>query len=130
MPVAAKPLLATLALGLVLIAAAPAAGQQAPTLGAPPSQTTTAAPPPTTTSTGNGGLETWQELLIFGAGLALILGIAFAILGDARERAAKLHHGRPEAATAGPTTHKHRQQSKERARAKGRAARRSRRRNR
>jgi hypothetical protein len=130
MSFAPKPLLAVLALVAFLAAAAPAVAQQAPTLGAPETQATTAAPPPvTTSSSGNGGLETWQELLIFGAGIALILGIAFAILGDARERAAKLRHGRPETATAG-VPHKHRQQAKERARAKGRAARRSRRRNR
>ena len=109
-----------------------AAAQQAPTLGAPET-TETAAPPPAETSTtcGNGGLKTWQEILIFGAGLVLLMGIGFAIVGDARDRAARLgrHAGRAETADAG-VPHKHRQQSKQRARAKARAAKAQRRKNR
>src|SRR3954469_3051008 len=35
----------------------------------------------------DGGLETWQEVLIFGAGLVLLLGIGWAIASDARRRA-------------------------------------------
>ena len=71
---------------LALVLAAPAGAQQAPTLGAPETQTDTAAPPDTTSTTGGGGLKTWQEVLIFGAGVILLGGIAFAIVGDARDR--------------------------------------------
>ena len=48
-----------------------------------------------TTRAGNGGLKTWQEVLIFAAGIILIGGIAVAILTDSRERAAKIRHGGP-----------------------------------
>jgi hypothetical protein len=130
MPVRAKPLLAVMALVLALAVAAPAAGQQAPTLGAPETTQSTAAPPPETdTNGGNGGLKTWQEVLIFCAGLALLAGIAFAIVGDARDRAARLGRRGREPETAG-APHKHRQQAKQRARARARAARAQRRKNR
>ncbi|MEA2275672.1 MAG: hypothetical protein QOI62_857 [Solirubrobacteraceae bacterium] len=130
MPVARTPLLAVAALVLTLAVASPAAGQAVPTLGAPETQTTSAAPPPVTdTTAGSSGLKTWQELMIFGAGLALIAGIAFAILGDAKERAARLRHGRPDPQDEGPL-HRRPQQSKQRARQKARAARAQRRRNR
>jgi hypothetical protein len=132
MPVRLRPLLAVGALVLVLAAAAPAPAQQAPTLGAPETTPTqTAAPPETGTNAGNGGLKTWQEILIFGAGLVLLLGIGFAIVGDARDRAARLGRGRRRAETADPgVPHKHRQQSKQRARARARAAKAQRRKNR
>ena len=131
MSVRLKPLLTVMALVFALVVAAPAAAQQAPTLGAPETQQSTAAPPPETDSDGNGGLETWQEVLIFCAGLVLLMGIGFAIVGDARDRAARLtRRGRePETAGAG-APHKHRQQAKQRARAKARQARAQRRKNR
>jgi hypothetical protein len=131
MSVRFKPLVAVVALVLALAAASPAAAQQAPTLGAPETPQTTAAPPPETDTNGNGGLKTWQEVLIFSAGLVLLAGIGFAIVGDARERAARLtRRGRePETAGAG-VPHKHRQQAKQRARAKSRAAKAQRRKNR
>jgi hypothetical protein len=131
MPVRVKRLLALSALVLLLVAAAPAPAQQAPTLGAPETAQTTGAPPDSATTSGNGGLKTWQEILIFGAGLVLLLGIGFAIVGDARDRAARLgrHAGRAETADAG-VPHKHRQQSKQRARARARAAKAQRRKNR
>ena len=69
MPVRFRPLLALGALVLALSLAAPVAAQNAPTLGAPQTQTDTAAPPPETTSSGGGGLKTWQEVLIFAAGV-------------------------------------------------------------
>jgi hypothetical protein len=128
MPVRLKPLLALAALVLALALAAPGAAQDAPTLGAPETQTD-AAPPPETTSTGGGGLKTWQQVLIFSAGLILLGGIGFAIVGDARERARRLsrHGTTPE--TAG-VPHKHSQRAKQRARAKARQARAQRRKNR
>jgi hypothetical protein len=113
---------------LALALAAPAGAQQAPTLGAPPTPTTVQTAQSTTDS-GGGGLKTWQEALIFGAGIVLIGGIAVAILSDARERAARLGHGRP-ATEPGTAPHRHKQRSKERARAKAKAARAQRRRNR
>ena len=129
MPVRLKPLLALVALTIALACAAPAVAQQAPTLGGETTQTQTAAPPDTTDS-GNGGLKTWQEVLIFAAGVILLAGIGFAIVGDARDRARRLsRHGDSEAATAG-VPHKHRAQAKQRARAKGRAAKAQRRKNR
>jgi hypothetical protein len=132
MPVRLRPLLALAALVLALALAAPVAAQQTPTLGAPETQTETAAPPPETTDSGGGGLETWQQVLIFAAGLILLGGIGFAIVGDARERTRKLsRHGRsPEAAGAAGVQHKHSQAAKQRARAKARAARAQRRKNR
>jgi hypothetical protein len=130
MRVRLKPLLALAALVVALSVAAPAGAQRTPTLGAPETTQTQAAAPPDTTTTGNGGLKTWQEALIFCAGLILLAGIGFAIVGDARERARRLGRGRePEAATAG-VPHKHRAQAKARARAKARQARAQRRKNR
>jgi hypothetical protein len=129
MSVRLKPLIAVMALALALAAAAPAVGQQAPTLGAPETTESTAAPPPETDTDGNGGLATWQEVLIFCAGLVLLAGIGFAIVGDARDRAARLTRRGREPETAG-APHKHRQQAKQRARAKARQARAQRRKNR
>jgi hypothetical protein len=125
-----KPLLAVALLALALTWAAPAAAQNAPTLGQETTQTQAAAPPDTSSDSGGGGLKTWQEVLIFAAGLVLLAGIGFAIVGDARERARRVGRGRePEAATAGGP-HKHRAQSKARARARARAAKAQRRKNR
>jgi len=111
---------------LALAAPAPAVAQQAPTLGAPePSETA----PRVTTSGTDDGLEAWQEVLIFGAGVVLLLGIAWAIIGDARQRAPDERRGHmPEMADGPRGTHARR--SKAKARAKGREARRQRRKNR
>jgi hypothetical protein len=130
MPVRPKPLLTLAALVLALVLAAPVAAQDAPTLGAPETQTDTA-PPPETTDSGDGGLKTWQQVLIFSAGVILLGGIGFAIVGDARERARRLsrHGTTPETAGAG-VPHKHSQAAKKRARAKARQARAQRRKNR
>jgi hypothetical protein len=118
------------ALVCALALTAPAAAQQSPTLGAPAAPDVTVQTQPTTTSsTGGGGLKTWQQVLIFGAGIILIGGIAMAILSDARERAARVGHGGPATEPAG-ATHRHRQQSKQRARAKAKAAKAQRRKNR
>jgi hypothetical protein len=117
------------ALVLALASSAPAAAQQSPTLGAPPSPDVTVQTQPTTTTGGGGGLKTWQEALIFAAGIILIGGIAVAIMTDARERARRIGHGGPATEPAG-TTHRHGQQSKQRARQKAKAARAQRRKNR
>ena len=130
MAVRPKPLLALAALVLALALAAPVAAQDAPSLGAPETQTD-AAPPPETTSSGNGGLKTWQQALIFSAGVILLGGIAFAILGDARERTRRMSRHGTSPETAGTSVrHKHSQAAKQRARAKARQARQQRRKNR
>jgi hypothetical protein len=113
----------------VLALAAPAGAQQAPTLGAPPTPDVTVQTVQTTTSSGGGGLATWQEVLIFAAGIILIGGIAVAILSDSRERAAKLRHGGP-VTEPGEAAHRHKQRSKQQARAKVKAQKAARRRNR
>jgi hypothetical protein len=116
---------------LVLALAAPARGQQAPTLGAPPSPNVTVQTTPSGTSSGGGGLKTWQEALIFAAGLILIGGITIAILADARERSRRIGHGGPVAESGpSPDRHRHRQRSKQEARAKAKRARAQRRKNR
>lgn len=121
------PRIAAAATAAALALAAPAGAQQAPTLGAP--ATTDQAPAVTQVSTSgsSGGLATWQEALIFAAGLILVAGIAFAILGDARERAGRIRGPATDPSEAG---HRHKQASKQRARSKAKAARRQRRRNR
>lgn len=131
MPVRFRPLLALGALVLALALAGPAAAQNAPTLGAPETQTDTAAPPPDTTSSGGGGLKTWQQVLIFAAGLILLGGIGFAIVGDARERTRRMsRHGTSPETAGASVRHKHSQAAKQRARAKARRARAQRRKNR
>jgi hypothetical protein len=124
------PRIAVAAVATMLLIPAPGLAQQAPTLGAPSTDATPTTAISTTSSTGGGGLETWQEALIFAAGLILIGGIAFAILGDARDRARELGGAGGSGAEAATVPHRHRQQSKQRARAKGKAARAQRRRNR
>ena len=59
-------------------------------------------------------------MLIFAAGVILLGGIGFAIVGDARERTRKFSHHTGEEVAAG-VPHKHSQQAKQRARAKARA---------
>jgi hypothetical protein len=113
----------------VLALAAPAGAQQAPTLGAPPTPDVTVQTAQTTSS-GGGGLATWQEVLIFAAGIILIGGIAVAILADSRERAGRLGHGRAAVTEPGEAPHRHKQRSKQQARAKGKQQRAARRRNR
>jgi hypothetical protein len=66
-----------------------AAAQVNPFDGLPPAQQDTSTVQ-TTTSTAtdqSDGLKRWQEVLIFLAGVALIAGIGFAIVGDARKNA-------------------------------------------
>jgi hypothetical protein len=116
---------------LVVALAAPARAQQAPTLGAPPQPNVTAQTTQSSTSSGGGGLKTWQEALIFAAGLVLIVGITAAILTDARERSRAMRHGGPLTESGpSPDRHRHRQRTKQQARAKGKAARAQRRKNR
>ena len=76
---------------LALLAPAAALAQdQSPFAPLPPAQTLPQDQPVQTSSNttdGNGGLRGWQQALIFAAGGVLLLGIGWAIIGDARNRA-------------------------------------------
>ena len=54
---------------------------------ATPTTDTTTTSNTTTTSGDNGGLASWQEILIFLGGVVLIIGIGYAIVTDARRNA-------------------------------------------
>jgi hypothetical protein len=108
-----------------------AGAQSAPSLGAP-SEEESAPVVAETTGAEDDGLDTWQQVLIFAAGVVLLGGIAWAIIGDARHRAPVTPRGRASAAAAGGgrlPPHERRRR-KERARARARAQRQARRRNR
>jgi hypothetical protein len=123
----------TLATAVLVCALAPpvAAIAQSPFSPLPqaqqPAQTTTTS----NTSTNNGdsgGLSNWQELLIFAGGIALIVGIGYAIVTDARKNAPVEDH---EIGHIGETTKKlPKARTKPVRREKARAARASRKRNR
>jgi hypothetical protein len=81
-----------LAIAALLCVLAPpvAAIAQSPFTPLPPAQTATQAPTTTSSSNTNGdsgGLSSWQEILIFLGGVALIVGIGYAIITDARRSA-------------------------------------------
>jgi hypothetical protein len=89
----AMPRRFTLLICLVAALAVPVAAahaQQSPFAPLPPASTT---PDPTptvsssTSSTDGGGLKSWQQILIFAGGGILLLGIAWAIVSDARNAA-------------------------------------------
>lgn len=86
-----RRLAATLLLSLVtagLLAPAGAFAQAdpfTPLPSAPSAQPTVTAAPTTTTSSDSGGLDRWQEILIFIGGVILVLGIGYAILRDAKK---------------------------------------------
>jgi len=128
MPSASRSLLALLVTLAALGLPGSALGQSAPELGAPEPQET--APPPVTTDPTDDGLETWQQALIFAAGVVLLAGISVAIIGDARHRAAR--SGRPALSPdeERAATRTGQQAAKQRARQKARAARTARKRNR
>jgi hypothetical protein len=123
-----------LAIALVLSVIAPpaAALAQSPFSPLPPAQTATQAPTTTSGSSTNngdsGGLQSWQEVLIFLGGVALIVGIGYAIVTDARRNApvkdSELGH------IGEPTKQLPKARTKPVRRAKARAARASRKRNR
>jgi hypothetical protein len=95
----------------------------------PPAQTTPTATvaPQDSSSDGGGGLKTWQEVLMFGGGLALLAGIGMIIVRDARQ-AAPVKAGVAEA--SGGATRRSREKARAKARARAKAARRQRRRSR
>lgn len=86
-------------------------------------------PPPVVDDTGD-GLQSWQELLIFGGGAILLAGIAYAIVSDARRRA-PVSSGQAAHPALGHAPKRNRsQKQRERARAAARDARRQRKRQR
>jgi hypothetical protein len=52
-----------------------------------PTQTATTNTGSSTSTSDNGGLKTWQEMLLFMGGVILIVGIGYAIVTDARRNA-------------------------------------------
>lgn len=122
-------------LSIVVLAALPAAATaQTPFTPLPPPSSTTAtptvvvAPPNPNTSSGSGGLQTWQEFLIFGAGLVLLLGIGWAIASDARRRAPVKDSELAHPGMGAARRRNRSQRQKERERAKAMAGRKQRRR--
>jgi hypothetical protein len=82
--------LALAALLCVLAPPALALAQQSPfaPLPQPVEPTTTTGTTTSSSSSGDsGGLQNWQEILIFLGGVALIVGIGYAIVTDARRNA-------------------------------------------
>lgn len=117
---------------LSVLALPAAALAQSPFSPLPPAQTATQAPTTTSNSSStngdSGGLQSWQEILIFMGGVALIAGIGYAIVTDAR-RNAPVKEG--EASHIGePTKQLPKARTKPVRRQKARAARASRKRNR
>ena len=116
------------ALATLLLALAPVAAraQFAPL---PPAQGQTQ--PTVVVSNGdndNGGLKTWQQFLIFGAAGVLLVGIAWAIVTDARSRA-PVREGETHR-LGGRSNPRRSEREKQRARARAKAARAQRKRHR
>lgn len=112
---------------LTLLALAPA-GATAQFSPLPPAQTTptvVVAPP----DPDDGGLQGWQQTLVFLAGGLLLAGIGWAIVRDARHRA-PVKPGEEAHPGAGAPKANRSAKQRQRARAKARQARRQRRRNR
>jgi hypothetical protein len=134
-----RPRLAVLLCALLaaLALAAPASAQVGggSELGAPEP---TPVQPETATDPTDDGWAPWQTLLVTVAGIALIAGIGFVIVGDARRRAPSDDDRRPhrrDAAHAAlgddeDSRHTHRREAKARARKKQKVAKASRKRNR
>jgi hypothetical protein len=90
-----------------------------------PQDTTTVvqAPPNNTTSTDDSGLGTAGDVLLYGSGLILLIGIAWLVVRDARRRAPVEETVSQPRGTHSPQRHAH-------ARAKAKAAKQQRKRNR
>jgi hypothetical protein len=122
------------ALTVLALLALPAAAvaQQSPFQPLPPPASTTDTPTvtvqPPTNSGSDSGLKTWQEFLIFGAGLILIIGIGWAIVSDSRNRAPVKDSELGHPGMGGATRRNRSQKQRERERAKAKAGRKQRRR--
>jgi hypothetical protein len=84
-PVAIAALLLVLAPSAAAVAQTPFSPLPQPV--EPTTTTDTTSGNTTTTSGDSGGLASWQEVLIFLGGVALIVGIGYAIVTDARRNA-------------------------------------------
>lgn len=120
--------LAVLAL-LAVPATAPA--QQNPFAPLPPADQPATPTVVVAPDTGGGdGLKAWQEMLIFGGGLLLLAGIAYAIVSDARRRAPVKDSEIAHPGLGGPVRTNRSRKQKQRARAKAKTGRAQRKRNR
>jgi hypothetical protein len=121
-------LLCLLALAAPSVALAQSSSPFAPL---PPVQQPTQQQPvaPVNTNTDNGGLKSWQEILIFLGGGILLAGIAYAIVSDAR-RAAPVQEPTEQLAAARAQRESDVRRRKERSRAAAKRARAARKRNR
>jgi hypothetical protein len=122
-----------LAIAALLCALAPpvAAVAQSPFSPLPQAQQPTQTATPSNNSSNNGdsgGLQSWQEILIFMGGVVLIAGIGYGIVTDAR-RNAPVKHGE-ESHIGEPTKPLPKARTKPVRRAKARQARAARKRNR
>ena len=112
---------AAAALLLSLALAVPAVAQDnplgpLPTPAPAPPETVVVAPDPN----GGDGLDGWQQALIFGGGLVLLGGIAYAIISDARRRApvSEKEAGHPALGHAPKRNRTDKQRQRDRAKAK------------
>ena len=87
-------------------------------------------PPSNNSSSDNGGLADWQEILIFVAGLILLVGIGWAIASDARRRAPVKQSELAHPGLGGPVKRNRSLKQKERDRAKAKRGRQQRKSNR
>ena len=123
-------ILATLAL---LAAPATVHAQANPFTPLPQAQSTpteVVVPPSNNSSSDNGGLADWQEILIFVAGLILLVGIGWAIASDARRRAPVKQSELAHPGLGGPAKRNRSLKQKERDRAKAKRGRQQRKSNR
>lgn len=111
------------------VAAAQGANPFVPLPQAAPDTSTLQTATSTTTSTTDDGLERWQEILIFLAGVALLAGIGFAIVGDAK-KVAPVTEGELEGGHTPSAAGARKAQSKAANRKKGKAQRAARKHNR
>lgn len=117
---------------LALLAGPSSAFAQGSPLGPLPAPAPTPTPTvvaPSTPSDG-GGLKGWQKTLIFGAGIILLGGIAWAIVADARSKAPVKDSELAHPGLGGQVKSNRSQKQRDRARAKAKVARAQRKRNR
>ncbi len=124
-----RSLVALLAVS-VLVGLSPAAGAQSNPFGPlpPTPQEPPPAPAPVTRDDDGDGLAKWQQVLILVAAVAVLGGIAWAIVRDAH-RAAPVD-AKPRPTDERPPSARERERRQQRARERAKAARRQRKRNR
>ncbi len=124
-------LLTLVLVGALLAPARAAFAQGSPFQGLPSAPQTVPQQTVTTTSGSldDGGIASWQQVLIVIAGVVLLTGIAIAIVRDARSRA-PMKETDIDAGKRGSDAHQTAKATKQKQRAKAKAARQARRRNR